>query len=246
MPRRRFYIPRDQIREGSALLSPDQAHHLRAVLRLGDGDEVELFDGEGGLFSGRVESQGTNIRISALARLETSGKPSPEIHLAAALIKSDRFEWMLQKGTELGVARFIPLETRFASRRIPPARLEGRVQRWRRIVREASKQSRRLTIPHVQAPATFEALLAVKEYSDWSRIMLYEQASGRLQAGSGLTDRVLLCIGPEGGWDTGEADAAARAGFRLVTLGPGILRTETACLAAVAICRFLLDDPQIR
>jgi len=244
MPRRRFFIPKDQIRGGTAILTPDQAHHLRTVLRLGAGEEVELFDGEGSAYSGRIESQDAEVRIGGLAPLEPANSPGTTLVLAAAIIKPDRFEWILQKGTELGVSRFLPLVTRFTAGHIHAARVASKVQRWQRIVREACKQSRRLTIPDIQTPMTFDRLLADQEYFTCSRIMLYEQAPERLKSDADVGDRVLLCVGPEGGWDAGEAEAAALAGFRLVNLGSGILRAETACLAAIAIFRFLLEDRQ--
>jgi 16S rRNA (uracil1498-N3)-methyltransferase len=244
MPRRRFFIPKDQIRGGIATLTPDQAHHLRTVLRLGAGEEVELFDGEGGAYSGRIESQDAKVRIGGLVRLESANPPGTALVLAAALIKPDRFDWILQKGTELGVSRFLPLVTRFTAAQIPTTRVAARMQRWQRIVREACKQSRRLTVPDIQTPMTFDRFLAEQEYSTCSRFMLYEQAPERLKSDAAVGDRVLLCVGPEGGWDAGETEAAALAGFRLVNLGSGILRAETACLAAIAIFQFLLEDRQ--
>ena len=246
MPRRRFFIPRNQIQGGIAILTPDQAHHLRTVLRLGTGEDVELFDGEGNAYSGRIESRDAEVRIGGLAPLELAQPPGTALVLATAIIKQDRFEWILQKGTELGVSRFLPLVTRFTAAHIPAARVEARMHRWQRIVREACKQSRRLTVPDIQTPVTFDQLLTEPEYSAFSRIMLHEHAPERLKRDSAAGDSVLLCVGPEGGWDTRETEAAAHAGFDLASLGSGILRAETACLAAVAILQFLLEDRQRR
>jgi 16S rRNA (uracil1498-N3)-methyltransferase len=242
MPRRRFYIPRDRIRDGVAVLTPDQAHHLRAVLRLQPGEEVELFDGEGRSYSGRIEFRGADTEIGALAKVEHADTSRSNLVLAAALIKGDRFEWVLQKGTELGVDRFLPLETRFSTIHIPEERWEARRQRWQRIVTEASKQSRRLTVPRLDAPLKWETLLASPEFESHARFMLHEKAAERLKSVPPGPDGVLLCVGPEGGWEDAETCAAEQGGFHLVSIGTGILRAETAALAAISVFRFLLDQ----
>jgi 16S rRNA (uracil1498-N3)-methyltransferase len=245
MPRRRFFIPRDQIRNGCAVLTPDQAHHLRAVLRLRAGDEVELFDGEGTGYAGAVELRGAEIRVVSLRKLEPAGRTGNPLTLGAALIKPDRFEWMLQKGTELGVDSFLPLQTRFSTVRIPPARWTARRERWERIVREACKQCRRAAIPKIQEPLPFLALLDSPQFSGYAKFLLHESTPERLGADLPAGAPVLLCVGPEGGWDPAETLAARRAGFRVVSMGNRILRAETAALAAVAIFQFLLDGTRL-
>jgi len=244
MSRRRFFILKDQILDGAAVLGPEQAHHLRAVMRLSAGDEVEVFDGEGHAYSGRVEFLGKETHIASLARLDSTAQSGTTFVLAAALIKLDRFEWMLQKGTELGVDQFLPLETRFCSVRIPASRLEARLERWDRILREASRQSRRLTVPKIRPPLAFDALLTSTEHAGYARFMLHERANERLNAADFTPKKVLLCVGPEGGWEETETRAAGEAGFRIVSIGPRVLRAETAALAASAILQFLLDNPR--
>jgi len=246
MPRRRFFVPQEQVRNGIAVLTPDQAHHLRTVLRLRAGEEVELFDGAGLSYSGAIQFRGAEIHIGPLRKIELPTEPGSALVLAAALIKPDRFEWILQKGTELGVARFLPLETNFSTVRIPQARLAARLDRWQRIVREACKQSRCVTIPKVHSPLPFESLLAAPEYAAYARFMLHEKAPERLNTDLPAGNPVLLCVGPEGGWDPAEAHAAELAGFRIVSMGTRVLRAETAALAALAIFQFLLEDSRVR
>ncbi len=242
MPRRRFFVPRDRIQDGVAILTPDQAHHLRTVLRLQAGDEVELFDGEGLSFSGKIEYRGANTQIGTLKQLDQIDARQSALVLAPALIKTDRFEWMLEKTTELGVNQFVPLQTRFAAVHVPGARLTARLERWQRIVTEASKQSRRLTVPKIHAPLPWEEFLASEEYAVYSRFMLYEKASERIHTTPTTGERVLLCVGPEGGWEDSEAQAAEGGGFRLVSMGSRVLRAETAAVAAVSIMQFLLES----
>lgn len=240
MPRRRFFIPGDRIRDGIAVLTHDQAHHLRDVLRLGVGDEVELFDGAGSRYLGKIECCGVDVRIGRVERIKLPEERYRSLVLAAALIKPDRFEWILQKGTELGVTGFLPLNTQFTTVRIPPARLEARLERWRRIVREASKQCGRATVPEVGPPCQFTSLLNAADYRGHARFLLYEKAQERFDPASAICEPVLLCVGPEGGWEEAEAKAAGQVGFRVISMGSATLRAETAAIAAVSIFQFLL------
>lgn len=240
MPRRRFFISPDRIQDGVAVLDSDQAHHLRDVLRLGSGDEIELFDGQGCGYTGRIESCGAEVSVRLTRNTVPAQNAGKTLVLGAALIKPDRFEWMLQKSTELGVDRIIPLLTRFTSVRV--TNLESRMKRWRRIVQEAAQQCRRLTVPEVAPPEPFMGLLRSADIPGQRRFLLHEQAHERLQLAREPGQSVLLCIGPEGGWEDAETRAAQAAGFKLVRMGPRILRAETAAIAALAVFQFLLDE----
>ncbi len=246
MTLRRIHVPGDSIREGHAALTRDQAHYLRHVLRLQNGDRVEIFDGEGAGFSGTLIIQRGEARIDTLTRIQAADEPHRPLILAQALIKPDRFEWILQKGTELGVDRFIPLETRFCDLRIPKGRIEGRMERWRRIVREASRQCRRFTVPEISGPMDLPALFALREPPGFKGLFLYENASIRWQGTVQDAQAYVLCVGPEGGWHPEEPVAAAAAGFSLFSLGSRILRAETAALAAVSLIQFRIADCGLR
>jgi 16S rRNA (uracil1498-N3)-methyltransferase len=238
MPRRRFYIPRDQIREGIAVLPPDQFHHLFNVLRLGPGDEVEIFDGEGTGYMGEVSGSGSEILIRGIMPASVIKPATCRLILAPALIKADRFEWVLQKATELGVQEFAPLKTRYCEISIPENKLAARMERWCRIVQEASKQCCRLSIPLIHPPVLFGEFLASKFGHDCTKLMLYEKAALSWGVRCPLSSLVLLCIGPEGGWDREEVANAEKAGYDVLGLGNRILRSETAALAAVSIIQF--------
>lgn len=241
MRAKRFFIPPGRIQGGQAVLSPDQSRHLRTVLRLGPGDSVELFDGEGAGYEGVVETAGRQVRIGSLRRLKVSEVKSRHIILAAALIKSSRFEWILEKGTELGVEVFIPMTTRFSSIRLPDSKVPSRLDRWRRIVREASKQCRRFEVPKIREPVGIEDLITTRAYPDCLKLMLYEKACESWSPPDNNNESVLLCIGPEGGWHPSEVESAKSAGFWTVSLGPRILRVETAAIAAVALIQLSGD-----
>lgn len=245
MPRRRFFVPSENFHHGVAELPADQAHHLRAVLRLGPGDIVEIFDGTGANYMGRIESAGETARIAILEKIEPGPHPVLNLILGLALIKSERFDWALQKAAELGVSAIVPLETRFCDVRVPESRRASRAERWRRIVREAAKQCRRSTVPEVRQPIDWTTFLRLPEWKDADRILFYEKAAHTWDPKRSLDSRrIVLCIGPEGGWDSREVEAASAAGFRLFGLGPRVLRAETAVVAALAILQFQHGDMQ--
>ncbi len=239
-------MPRELIHKDSAILPPDQAHHLRHVLRLRNGDRVEIFDGEGSGYSGVVSLRDVEVRVEDLSCLSPDGETRPPLILAAALIKADRLEWVLQKGTELGVDKFILLETRFCDVPIPKSRISGRLERWNRLVREASKQSCRFTLPRIAGPMTLERLLSLEELSGFKGLFFYEGAHQRWDALLPDAPGYVVCTGPEGGWHPVEADAAAAGGFSVVNLGPRVLRAETAAVAAVSLVQFRIADCGLR
>jgi 16S rRNA (uracil1498-N3)-methyltransferase len=235
MTPRRFYVPADSIRDGIAYLSSSQAHHLRHVLRLGTGDIVEVFDGEGQGYLGEVEVQGSQVVVRSLQPL-SSERVSVRVILAAALIKSARFEWILQKATELGVHQIVPISTRLSDVRIPESKLGLRLQRWGRIVQEASKQSRRLVAPRLHKPIDFSDLLCSQEFSTCSKLLFYEKASNLWSPGDHPnSEEIMVCIGPEGGWESREIEQAQSSGVSVFGLGPWTLRAETAAIAALSI-----------
>lgn len=234
MTRRRFYVPRELIGEGLATLAPSQAHHLRDVLRMRTGDVVEIFDGVGRGYIGQVDLDGNDVVVRGL--LETASTEFPyRLTLAAALIKSAKFEWVLEKCTELGVEEIIPLRTHWSDIRISDEKVEARMSRWNRIVTEAARQCKRLTMPRLSAPVDFHEFLATRSSSEYARILFYEKAAELWRPALNLSARTLICIGPEGGWETDEVEQARQAGFQILGLGPLTLRAETAAIAAVSI-----------
>jgi 16S rRNA (uracil1498-N3)-methyltransferase len=235
MARRRFYVPRDSIRDGIAVLPAGQAHHLRDVLRMGTGEVVEIFDGAGNGYVGEIEIRNSGISIRGLQSLP-SEESRIRLILAAALIKSAKFEWVLQKATELGVHEIIPVKTRLTDIQIPEGKIALRLERWDRLVREAAKQCRRLSAPRIHAPRSFLSLLETVDLSACTRILFYEKAPEPWRPDPHtLSGRALICIGPEGGWEDREIEQAKEAGYKIFCLGPWTLRSETAAIAAVSI-----------
>jgi 16S rRNA (uracil1498-N3)-methyltransferase len=226
MARRRFFA--DALAEGAAHLEDANAHHLARVLRAQPGQEYEL------AFAGRVYlARITAVRPARVdfAIVEELPAPAPEreISLAVALFKFDRFEWMIEKATELGVTRLTPLVTRRTDVKLAAA-APARRARWQQIARGAAEQSRRAAWPEIAPPVRLAAWLA-QPAAGRCLLLLESPAAPPLAVVQGA---VTLLAGPEGGWAAEEVEAAVAAGFLPVSLGPRILRGETAVLAALA------------
>lgn len=233
---RRFPVEPQAIAGDLATLGAGESHHIAAVLRLKAGTPVELFDGRGALYQGRLESvTGAKVTVRLLSRRQEASTGGPPLVLLQALLKGKKMDVVVQKATELGVETFIPLETRYSEGRGNPAR---QAERWQRIMLEACKQCRR-SQPMVIAPLTDLAGAVLPDSGP--RILFWEEETAialtpELFASPGP---VCLLLGPEGGLHPDEVEAAGHMGFQSVSLGRRILRAETASLASVAIVQYL-------
>jgi 16S rRNA (uracil1498-N3)-methyltransferase len=229
MARRRFFI--DEVRDGEAVIEGENAHHLTRVLRVEPGQKYEITDTHR-VWLAEVKAARKNVVEFAVLE-ELAGDPEvPEATLYIALIKFERFEWAVEKATELAVARIVPVEAARSERGLADG-ARKRVERWRRIAREAGEQSRRLRPPEVEAPIAFAKMLS----SDNSNpIWLDERPGARplLQALKPGTPAA-FAIGPEGGWNEAERQAFDKANWTPASLGPAVLRAETAAAAALAV-----------
>jgi 16S rRNA (uracil1498-N3)-methyltransferase len=239
----RIYIPPELINQGSdIILPPDKSRHLAAVLRCSEGDEVYIIDGKGRSYLARIRSiLKKNVHIDILSELYTDTEPKVYLVLCPAVLKSDKTDFVMQKATELGVKEIIPLIAERCQ-----VRETRRAVRWRKIAEEASEQCGRAVIPIIHEPITFENFMK-KVISDREAVGLIFMEDGGLSPDEALDRtgcairRILILIGPEGGFSPAEAALAEQAGFCRATLGPGILRADTAAIAAVALTRFLAE-----
>jgi 16S rRNA (uracil1498-N3)-methyltransferase len=230
--RRRFFV--DEVRGGMAELRGEEARHLTRVLRAEPGQRYEISDNRAAYLAEVVEARGDRAVFRVLEPVETP-EPPLGITLCAALTKFDRFEWAIEKATELGVERILPVEAARSEKGLLAAAAK-RSERWARIARESSRQSRRARVPEILPAARFEKCLSTA--ADWRFFLEEETAPALLAALPAVRhrgDRAAVLVGPEGGWTDAERQAAAVAGWKPVSLGPTILRTETAVAAAVAI-----------
>ena len=229
----RLFVPPEQLAASPRVkLTPAQARYLTAVLRLASGAEIEVFDGSGGRYRARLD--GDELEVGA--RIADDPRPV-DVALAQALVKGEKMDLVVQKATELGASRILAFATRRAVPRLDADRGAARAQRWRRIAQEAARQCGRADVPRVDGPLGWEALLAEARAEPDRRALLLDPADGEVRLGAaarGLS-RLLLAVGPEGGFSDEERTQALENGFAPVALGPQILRTETAGLAALAV-----------
>jgi 16S rRNA (uracil1498-N3)-methyltransferase len=230
--RRRFFV--DEVRNGVAELRGEDARHLSRVLRAEPGQKYEISDGGCAWLAEISEARGDRVVFRIVEPVASPELPV-SVTLLAALIKFDRFEWMIEKATELGVSRIVPVEAARSEKGLFEAS-QKRAERWMRIAREAGQQSRRLRAPEILPAVRLQAALA--ESAD-HRYWLEEETAPalfRLLPESRLASaRVAMVVGPEGGWTDTERRAAGEAGWVPVSLGPLVLRAETATAAALAI-----------
>jgi 16S rRNA (uracil1498-N3)-methyltransferase len=240
----RVFVRPDAVGADRVRFDADEARHLQRVLRLRPGAIVEATDGTGRLYTVRLVAFEAGGAWGAIeGRTEPPGESPCAISLAQAVLKGDRMSWLIQKATELGVARIIPMATARVVAR-PADGDSGRQTRWARIAREAVKQCGRVVVPVVDPVRAFADV--TPEIGAHDAAWLLWEGGGRALAGTARDTvapaRLLLMIGPEGGFTPEEVAAGEGAGARIVSLGPRILRAESAGVAAVALCQFLFGD----
>lgn len=221
-------------------LEPAPSQHLARVLRMSVGDALILFNGRGGQYPATITSLGRKSVIAATGDFEAIERESGLcLHLGIALSKGDRMDWVVQKSTELGVSTIAPLLSDRTEVRLNPERTDKKLKHWQQIATSACEQCGRNRVPRVLPPQKLEQWLASVEAD--TRLVL-DHTAANTDPGSSTPASVALLVGPEGGLSTGEVNAAERAGFSSLQLGPRVLRTETAPLAAIAILQSRWGD----
>ena len=242
MTPKRFFIPPEFIFDNEARLPDAEAHHLKSVLRIREGERIEIFYGKGSGWFGAVELRRGEVFVCGLKQIHPPRQPAARLALALAMIKPARFEWALEKATELGVDEFIPLYTARSEIRISDEKIPNRLARWGRITKEASRQCMRVDVPRIFTPLDFRGFLSSEEHSTQNKIFFHEKSVNlwrpdRMET----TGYTIICIGPEGGWTEDEIKFVEKSGFGAFGLGSRILRAETAAIAALSL--FQLSHP---
>lgn len=224
-------------------LPPTAAQHAVRVLRLGAGDVLTLFNGDGRQYPARVvqaSARAANVEVLAV---EAPRRESPlHLTLVQALARGEKMDWVVQKATELGVARIAPVVTSRSEVKLDAARSDKRLDHWRAVAIAACEQSGRNTVPHIDAPATLAACVDVLAESAGTCWMLHPEGGGRLRDVARDMTRATLAVGPEGGLADADVELLRAAGFQGLSLGPRVLRTETAGMAALAALQALYGD----
>lgn len=249
----RFFVPPTDISSKEAVITGDECHHLRRVLRLEAGDEIAIFDGTGREFSAVITQLSSNrAQIELLAELTDIVESPFSLTLAQALIKGDRFDLVIQKATELGVTSLQPLVSRYTDVQLSESRAEKRVERWQRIALEATKQCGRRKVMEIANPLSWSEFLSQNSCSNESPVIFFAEQGGNdlyqivneLKALSinKPINKLVAVVGSEGGWSAEEMTAAQNTGYYFATLGPRILRAETAGITVSALLQHLFGD----
>jgi 16S rRNA (uracil1498-N3)-methyltransferase len=240
MPARRFFVEGVRTAGERVTIGGGDAHKIVAVLRLRDGDDVELVDSAGTRFDARLYVDGSEVSASLLAAHPIEAKVTRAVDVAQAIPKGQKMDFVVEKATELGARAVVPFCSERSVAHVPGTE---KLERWRRLARTAAQQCGRSFIPEISAVLSFEELL--ERFSEYDVVLFpWELASAeplretlpRLVDGA---SRVLVVVGPEGGFSHVEADAAAARGAHLLWLGTRILRTETAAMVLLAILEYL-------
>jgi 16S rRNA (uracil1498-N3)-methyltransferase len=234
-----FYLPEPKLCRGTVIGLPNELkRHLKTVLRLLPGERIELFNGLGQLATAILKE---NSEVELLD-VRTSPPPVCSLTLIQGLPKGDKLELILQKGTELGVNRFYLTTMERSIALLKSDRQQKRLDRWQKIIQEAARQSRQYHLPQLVVGTSLPRVLAAAQAD--LKLLLWEQSEVSLEdvLPQQSPQQVVVLVGPEGGISRQEAEQAIAEGYQAVSLGPRILRTETAGLAIMAILQYLYGD----
>jgi 16S rRNA (uracil1498-N3)-methyltransferase len=240
-----MYCPGELAPGRACALPPPQAHHAARVLRLAEGDAVTLFNGDGSEYAAVLEQVKKGaVSVQVLERRSVDRESMLEVRLGQALSSGERMDYTVQKAVELGVSAIEPLASARSVVRLSLERSEKRLSHWRSIAIAACEQCGRNRVPPVAPAVTLDAWLAAgaARATGALRLLLAPDALTRLRDVSRPAGAVVLLAGPEGGFAPEEEAAAKRGGFLPVRLGPRVLRTETAAVAALAAMQALWGD----
>jgi 16S rRNA (uracil1498-N3)-methyltransferase len=222
--------------EGSAV------NHITRVLRLRSGDALTVFDGSGGEFGARIEEFRKDAVVVAVEEHRPLDRESPlTLTLAQGISRGERMDWIIQKATELGTSKIVPLFTKRSMVRLDERQAERKIQHWRAIAVAACEQCGRNKVPELVTPIDFFDVLPA-DSSGATRLLLSPTGDLRIEDLQDTAKAITVLIGPEGGLDDVEQEAALAAGFKAVRLGPRVLRTETAAVAALTIIQHHFGD----
>ncbi|MTI84759.1 MAG: 16S rRNA (uracil(1498)-N(3))-methyltransferase [Firmicutes bacterium] len=242
----RFFVSPEQVKSGHITISGPDVRHISKVLRMGTGDIITVLDGDGKAYEARIESVTKGkVNCEVLEQGQAGGEPPIRVTLVQGISKGEKMDLVMQKGTELGATAIIPVICQRSVVKLSSTKATERRDRWQRIAVEAAKQCRRSVVPRVVTPTTWwEALDDVP--AEAMGVMPYEgeteQKMRNIFNKKDVPSEIFIFIGPEGGIHPEEFEQAQRKGVIPVTLGPRILRTETAGLAALALVLYEWGD----
>ncbi|MDH5740287.1 MAG: 16S rRNA (uracil(1498)-N(3))-methyltransferase [Nitrospira sp.] len=241
-----FFVPPECIAPPTISITGDLLLHLRDSLRITMGETLWFGNGQGT----RYQTQITDVSKRAVTGhiLEITHEPpclAPQLILGQSLLKGEKMDWAIQKATELGIDEFVPIQSRHSVVQLKADRVDHQLARWQRIALEAAQQSEQWRVPIIAPPQSLAALLTSRG-NETMTLMLTERKEGKslqtVDLPRDATVSMLVLIGPEGGWSKDEVQIADQAGIHPITLGPHILRAETAAIATISILQSRLGN----
>ncbi len=244
MTTRRFYAPSENFKNETVTLDFEQTRHLRDVLRLRESENVQVFDGEGSEFFCEIET--IEKKAAFLKVIEkiapTAAESGLDLTLAVALLKGEKFDLVVQKAVELGITKVVPLNTKRAEAKFAGA--ERKLERWRKIIVDATKQCGRAKLMKIDEPFDFEKFIknSASLRLGGENLVLFAESGGKSFSRVKTNKKMIVVIGSEGGWETSEIEAARKNDFQIVTLNGRILRAETAAISIATILQHRFGD----
>jgi 16S rRNA (uracil1498-N3)-methyltransferase len=243
---RYFFIEPSLVTGPVVSITGVEVHHIKNVLRLKPGDGLKLFDGTGFEYDAVIISvSAKNVAVEIQRRLKAAVQPGVRIIVAQAFLKEKKMDDLVRKLCELGVTQWVPFFSQRSIARPDAQRLAVRSQRWQRIATEAVKQCRRIDTPRIRDALSFDGVLDFSHSCDLKLVFWENETSrltGDLASGENLPQKIMVMLGPEGGFADQEISMVRDCGFISTGLGPRILRAETATIAAVTIVQYLFGD----
>ena len=242
----RFFLPSKLIHDKRGTIAGQELEHLRRVLRLKPGDRITVFDDIGWEHEAVIRSlAAAQGEIEILSSSQAVRESTLQITLAAGLTKGDKFDFVVEKATELGAQTIVPFTSTYAVPKLDERRIATRTERWRKIALSAAKQCGRTIVPEVLPLCTFQEVVK-RPAEQGVKLLFWEKEIERSLAAVYESHRkastVTVVIGPEGGFSAAEAELAQAHGFVLVRLGRRILRAETAALTTLSLVQYLWGD----
>ncbi len=241
-----FFVRPECIAPPTIYITGDLLIHLRNSLRVTAGKTLWFSNGQGTRYHAEItEVSKQAVSGHILEKIQEPPHRTPRLILGQALLKGEKMDWVIQKATELGVEEVVPIESRHGVVQLKADRVDHQLTRWQRIALEAAQQSERWRVPTIAPPRSLTSLLTSCG-TETITLMLAERKEGKtlqtVELPRGANGVALVLIGPEGGWSKEEVQIADQAGIQSITLGPHILRSETAAIAAISILQSRLDD----
>ncbi len=237
----RFFVPKEAVRGNSISITGKEAHHILDVMRLKKLDKIVAFDGSGREYVGFInEIKRGALSVEIVETRTPSGPQTSKITLIQALPKKEKMDYIIEKSTELGVYSIIPVITERTIPKWDASKKTAHIERWRKIAKEASKQCGRVDVPSVDRILTFTE--SIKDAADYDLRLIAALTDETIRLKEALSGfrggRIALTIGPEGDFTSREIREARQAGYKPVNLGPRVLKSDTAGLAALAILNY--------